>query len=211
MRELIKISRNKEGKLVVSSRQVAKDFGKEHKNVVRAIENLTAQNSAVKNMMIKSTFEHRGNEYTEYLLTRDGFSLLVMGFTGKEALDWKLKYIEAFNAMEQALKNNLPSTVLTQNMVKNIEEKTEEDRKLLQRLTELVKVNHKQKLNFNRMIKSLVNNKEEELVVRDWVLASLNCLQWQDVPVEKYSEVVRLIKEIAPLVTTKTFEQLKLF
>ena len=211
MRELIKISRNKEGKLVVSSRQVAKDFGKEHKNVVRAIENLTAQNSAVKNMMIKSTFEHRGNEYTEYLLTRDGFSLLVMGFTGKEALDWKLKYIEAFNAMEQALKNNLPSTVLTQNMVKNIEEKTEEDRKLLQRLTELVKVNHKQKLNFNRMIKSLVNNKEEELVVRDWVLASLNCLQWQDVPVEKYSEVVRLIKEIAPLVTTKTFEQIKMF
>ena len=104
MRELIKISRNKEGKLVVSSRQVAKDFGKEHKNVVRAIENLTAQNSAVKNIMIKSTFNHRGNEYKEHLLTRDGFSLLVMGFTGSEALEWKLKYIEAFNTMERKFK-----------------------------------------------------------------------------------------------------------
>ena len=98
------ITRTEDGKLVVSSRQVAKDFGKEHKNVVRAIENLTAQNSAVKNIMIKSTFNHRGNEYKEYLLTRDGFSLLVMGFTGSEALEWKLKYIEAFNTMERKLK-----------------------------------------------------------------------------------------------------------
>lgn len=40
-------------------------------------------------MMIESEFEHKGNEYTEYLLTRDGFSLLVMGFTGSKALQWK--------------------------------------------------------------------------------------------------------------------------
>ena len=39
--------------------------------------------------MIESEFEHKGNEYTEYLLTRDGFSLLVMGFTGSKALQWK--------------------------------------------------------------------------------------------------------------------------
>lgn len=42
-----------------------------------------------------------------YLMNRDGFSLLVMGFTGKEALDWKLKYIEAFNAMEKRINNQL--------------------------------------------------------------------------------------------------------
>ena len=47
----------------------------------------------------------RGRKYKEYLLTRDGFSLLVMGFTGSRALEWKLKYIEAFNKMEQAIKN----------------------------------------------------------------------------------------------------------
>jgi phage regulator Rha-like protein len=42
----------------------------------------------------------------EYLLTRDGFSLVVMGFTGQKALQWKLKYIEAFNKMEAQLKGN---------------------------------------------------------------------------------------------------------
>lgn len=101
---------NKNGVAVVSSRVVAKDFGKRHSHVCDAIRNLTAENSEVKNMMIKSTYVHRGNEYDEYLLTRDGFSLLVMGFTGKEALQWKLQYIEAFNKMEEQIKNQMNNT-----------------------------------------------------------------------------------------------------
>lgn len=95
---------NQEGQLVVTSRQISEDFEKEHKNVLQAISNLVAENSAVKNMFIESSFESRGKQYPEYLLTRDGFSLLVMGFTGAKALSWKLKYIEAFNKMEQAIK-----------------------------------------------------------------------------------------------------------
>ena len=95
---------NKDGVAVVSSRVVAKDFGKRHSHVCDTIRHLTAENSEVKNMMVKSTYEHKGNAYEEYLLTRDGFSLLVMGFTGKEALHWKLQYIEAFNKMEKQIK-----------------------------------------------------------------------------------------------------------
>ena len=57
-------------------------------------------------MMMESEYTtERGRKYKEYLLTKDGFSLLVMGFTGSRALEWKLKYIEAFNKMEQAIKN----------------------------------------------------------------------------------------------------------
>ena len=93
-----------DGELVVTSRQVAEDFEKEHKNVLQTINNLVAENSAVKNMIIESTYENRGKYYPEYLLTRDGFSLLVMGFTGSRALQWKLKYIEAFNKMEESIK-----------------------------------------------------------------------------------------------------------
>lgn len=106
MGDLINIT-SQGGLLVVSSREVARNFGKEHFNVVRDIENLIV-NEPLKNeglnYFIPSTFNHRGNEYKEYLLTRDGFSLLVMGFTGKKALEWKLKYIKAFNEMEEALK-----------------------------------------------------------------------------------------------------------
>ena len=99
------ITRTEDGKLVVSSRRVADDFGKKHKHVLEAIENIKAENSAVTKMFIESSYKAgTGKNYKEYLLTRDGFSLLVMGFNGSEALEWKLKYIEAFNTMERKLK-----------------------------------------------------------------------------------------------------------
>ncbi len=95
---------NVNGTLTVSSLQVAKDFEKRPSDVNEAIEKLTAEKSAVKNMFIEATYiNERGRQYKCYDLTRDGFSLLVMGFTGKKALEWKLKYIEAFNKMEQTI------------------------------------------------------------------------------------------------------------
>ncbi|CDC47152.1 putative uncharacterized protein [Clostridium sp. CAG:58] len=62
-------------------------------------------NPHVENYFIGSEYVgENGRKYKEYLVTRDGFSLLAMGFTGEKALKWKLKYIEAFNAMESELK-----------------------------------------------------------------------------------------------------------
>ena len=106
MHKDVVITRSNDGELVVTSRQVAEDFGKQHQHVTQAIENLISENSLLKSMMMESKYTtERGRKYKEYLLTRDGFSLLVMGFTGSRALEWKLKYIEAFNKMEQAIKN----------------------------------------------------------------------------------------------------------
>ena len=99
---LVSINNNQ---VVVSSRQVADNFGKDHKHVLEGVRTiLAAENSATK-FFRQSTFENRGKQYPEYLLNRDGFSLLVMGFTGEKALEWKVKYINAFNAMEQELRN----------------------------------------------------------------------------------------------------------
>ena len=105
MHKDVVITRNNDGELVVTSRQVAEDFEKMHKHILESIRNLVDENSAVKSMFIESQFENRGKMYPEYLITRDWFSLLVMGFTGSKALQWKLKYIEAFNKMEQTIKN----------------------------------------------------------------------------------------------------------
>lgn len=96
------------GEPVASSRQIAENFGKEHRNVMRDIENLMSE-GVLKNeqtpMFYKTEYTHEqnGQTYPMYLMNRDGFSLLVMGFTGKAALEWKLKYIAAFNAMEKKL------------------------------------------------------------------------------------------------------------
>ena len=105
---LVKVENgNKREILVVSSRQIAEDFEKQHKNVLRDIEVLKEQIRPAQNWagyFISSEYrDAKGEMRKEYLLTRDGFSLLVMGFTGEKALSWKLRYIEAFNEMEKEL------------------------------------------------------------------------------------------------------------
>lgn len=105
------------GVLVADSLEVADRFGKAHKNVVRDIENLmdgieanrlNFEPIAEKEYFIPDFYtDKRNREQKRYKLTRDGFSLLVMGFTGPAALHWKLLYIEAFNKMEQALRSNV--------------------------------------------------------------------------------------------------------
>ena len=101
MNELVTVYNHQ---LVTDSRQVAEHFEKEHGKVLRAIDNLVSQNRLTKNMFLEQTHEYRGREFRYYLMNRDGFSLLVMGFTGAKALEWKLKFLEAFNAMEKAIK-----------------------------------------------------------------------------------------------------------
>lgn len=104
--EEVIVKRTEDGELVVSSRRVAEDFGKRHADVIEKIVELIKTENSVMSMFIGSSYKAgTGKSYKEYLLTRDGFSLLVMGFTGAKALEWKLKYIEAFNKMEQAIKN----------------------------------------------------------------------------------------------------------
>lgn len=106
--EVMKI--NKQEVTVVSSLDVAETFEKEHKHVmdsVRSIEsNLsTAEFSA---LFIKSNYmASNGKKNPMYLMNRDGFTLLVMGYTGEKAMQFKLAYIKQFNAMENLLKGKL--------------------------------------------------------------------------------------------------------
>ena len=102
------VTRNSNGELVVTSRQVAEDFEKRHSDVLDKISGLIREIEPTENSaryFINSFYvDAKGEKRKECLLTRDGFSLLVMGFTGSKALQWKLKYIEAFNKMEEALR-----------------------------------------------------------------------------------------------------------
>ena len=91
---------------MVPWREVAEKFSKQNKHVNETIRKLMAENSTVKSMFLETTYmSDRGRREIEFLMDRDGFSLLVMGFTGKKALEWKLKYIDAFNNMEETLKS----------------------------------------------------------------------------------------------------------
>lgn len=106
MTDLVFKGRNDQ--VLTNSLLVAEKFGKEHKHVLDAIRELIqgcAETSADP-MFVETIYVNEQNrqEYPMFVMNRDGFTLLAMGFTGKKALKFKLDYIAAFNAMERSLK-----------------------------------------------------------------------------------------------------------
>lgn len=102
MSELVMIRNNQ---VVVSSRQVAEAFKKRHSDTLRAVRRVinSAQN-CVQWFRERSYKDDSGKKCCEYLITKDGFMLLVMGFSGEKAMQIKVAYINAFNEMEKQLK-----------------------------------------------------------------------------------------------------------
>jgi len=103
---------NRDGVVYANSRDVAAFFEKNHKDVLRDIDNLLENiDSAKLRSLIQETVygvDGQTRTYRAVDLTKDGFTLLAMGFTGSKALSFKLAYIERFNVMEAALKQITP-------------------------------------------------------------------------------------------------------
>lgn len=98
----------KDGAVRASSQDVADAFEKAHKNVIQAIDKLIDLAPELSRLNFQPrTFVNRGRHYRSYEMDRDGFSLLAMGFTGAKALEWKLKFLDAFRRMEEALSRSL--------------------------------------------------------------------------------------------------------
>ena len=109
---------------------VAEHFGKRHDAVLRKIESLI-ENDLTQNCgeCFKKTYykDSSGKNNTKYLMNRDGFTFLVMGFTGKKANQWKWDYIRAFNAMEQIIREKSTSTWLETRQYGKLTRKAETD------------------------------------------------------------------------------------
>ncbi|EAI5178713.1 hypothetical protein BLK50_07445 [Campylobacter coli] len=88
-----------------TSLSVAEVFNKNHKNIIRKINEFPKDNFTKLNFELSKYIDSTGRILPCYNLTRDGFSLLVMGFTGEKAYKWKILFIKAFNEMEKRLRN----------------------------------------------------------------------------------------------------------
>lgn len=102
------VFKGESNQVLTNSLLVAEKFGKEHRNVMQSINSLinSAENSAVLKMFVISSYVASNNkENPMYIMNRDGFTLLAMGFTGEKALQFKLEYINAFNKMEETINN----------------------------------------------------------------------------------------------------------
>lgn len=185
MNELVYL---KNHEAVCNSLMVAEKFHKRHDNVMQAIRGLL-KNEDTQQMFKLShyTEEQNGQSYPMYLINRDGFSLLVMGFTGKKALEWKLQYIKAFNSMEAILKEKSTKAWLETRKQGKLTRKSETD--IIQKLVEYAKKQGSEHADMLYMTYSKLANKMAGVKKRDEATVSqlnnlslmeniiLNCIQ----------------------------------
>ncbi|MEF2597337.1 MAG: Rha family transcriptional regulator [Lachnospiraceae bacterium] len=115
---------------VCDSLQVAEKFRKRHADVIRSVENLI-KNDSTQNCVRcfkKSNYKDaKGEQRPMYIMNRDGFTFLVMGFTGKEAMEWKWQYIKAFNQMENIIHEKSTQTWIETRAAGKLTRKAETD------------------------------------------------------------------------------------
>lgn len=138
MEELVYLSKKDEA--VCSSLQVAEKFGKRHADVIRAINNLL-ENDSTQNCVRcfnKSSYtDAKGEKRPMYVMNRDGFTFLVMGFTGNKANEWKWQYIKAFDKMEEFIKEKKSQKWIDERKAGKLTRKSETD--TIKRLVEYAK------------------------------------------------------------------------
>lgn len=156
------------------SLQVAKKFGKRHADVIRTIENLI-KNDSTQNCVqcFKQVFykDESGKKNKKYLMNRDGFTFLVMGFTGKKANEWKWQYIKAFNQMENFIREKSTQTWIETRKAGKLTRKAETD--TIQKLVEYAKMqgsSHAEMLymTYSKLAKKMtgINNRDEATVMQ---------------------------------------------
>lgn len=151
---------------VTDSLKVAEVFEKQHRHVLEKARNLTAENSAVKNMFVETTYiNKRGQKQPIIYMNRDGFTLIAMGFTGKKAMEFKLKYIQAFNKMEQQIRNQSERPKLMQKERIEISRQNAETRKasLLYRVAKSMKDTRKQQELLTQIANDLIGEPTKEI------------------------------------------------
>lgn len=124
---------NKKEVNVVSSLDIAETFEKRHSDVLRSIETLECSKSFTeRNFALSDYKDSTGKSNKMYYITRDGFTLLVMGYTGEKAMRFKEAYIQQFNEMEKLLQSKLiereKGIVVRQAFTKILKESGENDR-----------------------------------------------------------------------------------
>ena len=103
MKDVTELVRITDSRATTTSLKVAEIFEKEHSKVLRSIRELEcSENFTEANFGLSEYTDSTGRKLPMYNITRDGFTLLAMGFTGEKAMKFKIAYIEAFNAMEKA-------------------------------------------------------------------------------------------------------------
>lgn len=178
MIELVVLGQNDQP--VTTSVLVAQKFGKRHAYVIEAVRNLIDSTEKSAQFFMPSTYvDDSGKENVMYVMNRDGFTLLAMGFTGKKALKFKMDYISAFNAMESELKKraSAPTPTLTpaEMFLQNAQLMVEQERRIKQIESRLDAIESERKETIKQLSNAPLSNDEvPEITLRNRVRRLVN-------------------------------------
>ncbi|EAK5726070.1 phage antirepressor Ant [Campylobacter coli] len=167
--------------IFANSLQIAEVFEKDHSNVLKAIDKLPNDEFKSSNFKYDSYFDKKSEQRRMINLTRDAFSLLVMGFTGEKAYKWKILFIKAFNEMEKRLKNleqeKMQKLAFHQSLgyksqLKQQKEKYENKIKALQ-----YDLEHKNELSFKRKLSQKELLELRKILARDYGMICIK--EWE--------------------------------
>lgn len=212
--KLINLNNNN---LTIGSREVAEMIQIKHSKLIRKLEGdethvgiipiLTKAQMGVSDYFIPNTYKDgSGKENKCYLFTKMGCEFIANKFTGEKGILFTAKYVKRFNQMERTIKNN--QLALANKEIQELKNVVSEFKRLTEDAKRQYKPSHKRKLDYNKMIKSLTNNKEETQVVKDWVFGILGINKWEESCIEDAKKIVEIISTVARLLTIKKFEQL---
>jgi Rha family phage regulatory protein len=119
MENLVKVNLE-DGKVTATSLKIAEIFGKNHAHVLRDIQNLDCPNDfRESNFGLSSYISSQSKELPMYEITKDGFSFLVMGYTGEKAAEFKVKFINEFNKRGEMLQSDDYILIRSQQIMQN--------------------------------------------------------------------------------------------
>lgn len=165
---------------LTNSLLVAKEFGKSHDNVLKAVRNLIKEGLVKINdtpMFEEVTYknEQNGQSYPMYVMNRDGFTLLAMGFTGKKATQFKIAYIEAFNKMEEEIKKSAKPMSQLEILQMSVNQLVEQEKRITNVEKRLDDMETERKTNANLLLEvKLSENKVPEMTDRKRVMQLIN-------------------------------------
>ncbi|EIG1075173.1 Rha family transcriptional regulator [Campylobacter coli] len=167
--------------IFANSLQIAEVFEKDHSNVLKAIDKLPNDEFKSSNFKYDSYFDKKSEQRRMINLTRDAFSLLVMGFTGEKAYKWKILFIKAFNEMEKRLRNieyekhdklAFRQSLGYKSQLKQQKEKYENKIKALQ-----YDLEHKKELSFKRKLSEKELLELRKILARDYGILCMK--EWE--------------------------------
>jgi phage anti-repressor protein len=208
MKELIKIKTNENGEKLVSAKELYLGLGLTKNNWTRWYPiNIEKNDFFTKDVdWIRVPLKEEGNETMDFAITLEFAKHIAMMARTEKSHQYRNYFIECEHNLIESNK-----LILASKEIERLEATVSRFEKLTEEAKLQYKPSHKKKLDYNKMIKSLVNNDEEAQVVKDWVFGLLNVEKWEDTCIDDSKRIIETITTVARLLTIKKFEQITMF